>query len=120
LWYCEAGTPIEQQRERFGISGDGFVWRHATMDSLAAMDHIGRMFLEVQSSVWLPQWSFDFWTIPYILGKGYSLEQFKELMTWAHKLLTLEIAEVPGHMKDRMQHQYLTGLVKSFRQPTVA
>jgi radical SAM PhpK family P-methyltransferase len=120
LWYCEAGTPIQQQREKFGISGDGFVWRHATMDSLAAMDHIRRMFLEVQSSVWLPQWSFDFWTIPYIVGKGYSLEQFKELMTWAHKLLTLEIADLPGHMKDRMQHQYLTGLIKSFRQPAVA
>ena len=60
LWYCEPGTPIEHQRERYGITGDGFVWSHATMDSLDAMDHIDRLFLTINESVWLPQWSFDF------------------------------------------------------------
>ena len=77
------------------------------MDSLEAMDHIDRMFLTVDESLWLPQWSFDFWIIPYLLGKGISLAQFKEFMTQSHKLLSLEIASVAEHEKNRMQQEYL-------------
>jgi len=113
LWYCEPGTPIEHQRDKYEITGDGFVWRHATMDSLDAMDHIDRLFLTVKESTWLPQWSFDFWTIPYLLGKGVTLEQFKELMGWAHKLLALEIAYVPEHEKKLMQQEYLRHMVSA-------
>jgi radical SAM PhpK family P-methyltransferase len=76
MWYCEPGTPIYQQKDKYGINGDGFVWTHATMDSIAAMGHIERMFLEVDESLWLPQWSFDFWIIPYLIGKGLSAERF--------------------------------------------
>ncbi len=116
LWYCEAGTPIEKQREKYGIEGDGFVWRHATMDSLEAMDHIDRMFLGIQGSQWLPQWSFDFWFIPYILGKGVSLPSFKEFMRNANKALALEIASVPARQKETLQKQYLQEMVNAARQ----
>ena len=60
MWYCEPGTPIQNERQKYQIDGEGFVWEHATMDSMAAMDHIDRMFLEIKESVLLPQWSFDF------------------------------------------------------------
>jgi radical SAM PhpK family P-methyltransferase len=111
LWYCEPGTPVENQRERYGIKGEGFVWSHDTMDSLEAMDHIDRLFLTVEGSTWLPQWSFDFWTIPYLLGRGVTSEQFKELMRWAHKMLALEIAYVPEREKRAMQREYLRRMV---------
>jgi len=107
MWYCEAGTPIERQREKYEIKGDGFVWSHATMESLEAMDHIDRMFLSVTESLWLPQWSFDFWIIPYLLGKGISLVQFKEFMTAANKLLALNIASVPENRKDALRKEYI-------------
>ena len=113
LWYCEPGTPIENRREQYGITGDGFVWSHDTMDSLDAMDHIDRLFLTINESVWLPQWSFDFWTIPYLLGKGITLDQFRELMTWAHKLLALEIAYVPEQEKKVMQQEYLQHMISA-------
>lgn len=70
LWYCEPGTAVDAKRQQYGITGQGFIWRHDTMESLEAMDHIDRMFLTVKDSVWLPQWSFDFWIIPYLLGRG--------------------------------------------------
>jgi radical SAM PhpK family P-methyltransferase len=116
LWYCEAGTPIERQREKYGIEGDGFVWKHATMDSLEAMDHIDRMFLSIHESEWLPQWSFDFWFIPYLLGKGVSLASFKEFMHGANKALALEIAAVPERQKRALQKQYLQETVQAARQ----
>jgi len=115
LWYCEPGTPVERQREKYGIEGEGFVWSHATMESMEAMDHIDRAFLEIKESTWLPQWSFDFWTIPYLLGKGYSLEQFKKLMAWSHRLLALEIAYVPESEKKSKQQEYLLKMVETLK-----
>jgi p-methyltransferase len=115
MWYCEAGTPIQNQRETFAIEGEGFVWSHNTMDSLEAMDHIDRMFLTVDESIWLPQWSFDFWIIPYLLGKGISFERFKDFMAPAHKLLALNIASVPEHQKQGLQENYVQSMVKAFK-----
>jgi hypothetical protein len=115
MWYCEPGTPIQNERVKYNIEGEGFVWSHATMDSLEAMDHIDRMFLTVDESLWLPQWSFDFWIVPYLLGKGITLSQFREFMAQSHKLLSLEIASVHEHEKNRMQQEYLHNIATMAR-----
>ena len=115
MWYCEPGTPIQQYREKYQIEGEGFVWNHATMDSLTAMDHIDRMFLLIKDSLWLPQWSFDFWTIPYLLGRGVSSSKFKEFMTVADQLLRLEIASVPERQKKSTQAEQIKKAVKLFQ-----
>ena len=115
MWYCEPGTPIQNYREKYGIEGEGFVWRHQTMDRLEAMDHIDRIFLTVNDSIWLPQWSFDFWVIPFLLGKGISLERFREFMFWAQKLLTLEIAYIPANQKRVKQREYLQKAISVFQ-----
>ena len=117
MWYCEPGTPIQLRREQHRISGEGFVWRHATMDSLEAMDHIDRMFLNVSESLWLPQWSFDFWIVPYLLGRGISLDRFKSFMSHAHQLLTLEIASVPPQQKSARQQDLLAAMVRDAQEP---
>lgn len=110
MWYNEAGTPIHDQRDKYGIQGDGFVWSHDTMDSMEAMDHIERMFLTVEDSIWLPQWSFDFWIIPYLLGKGMSLETFRELMADTKKLMALGVASVPEDQKRSLAAETLERL----------
>jgi radical SAM PhpK family P-methyltransferase len=111
MWYCEPGTPIQNQREKFNITGEGFIWEHATMDSLEAMDHIDRMFLTVEESQWLPQWSFDFWIVPYLMGRGITLDRFKAFMTQANRLLRLEIASVPEEVRQRVQRECMDALV---------
>jgi len=116
MWYCEPGTPIQNERAKYEIDGDGFVWSHKTMDSLEAMDHIDKMFLSIEESTWLPQWSFDFWSIPYLLGKGIGFPQFKRLMTAAHQLLRLEIASVPEEQKRVVQQEYLQSMVRMAKE----
>jgi hypothetical protein len=111
MWYCEPGTPIQNERGKYDISGEGFVWSHNTMESLEAMDHIDRMFLTIDESTWLPQWSFDFWTVPYLIGRGVSLEHFKSFMAEAQKMLRLEIASVPERQKDSLQKECLARMV---------
>jgi len=91
LWYCEPGTPIERQREQYGIVGQGFTWNHRTMNSHQAMDHIQAIFRSVRQSAWLPQWSFDFWIIPYLFGKGLTADQFGAFMASANELLALDM-----------------------------
>lgn len=115
LWYCEPGTPIQLERAKYEINGEGFVWSHKTMESLEAMDHIDRMFLTIDESIWLPQWSFDFWTIPYLVGRGISFAHFKSFMTDAQKLLRLEIASVAARQKDTLQKQYLASMVNDVK-----
>jgi p-methyltransferase len=120
MWYCEPGTPIYHERDKFKINGDGFVWTHETMSSLEAMDQIERMFLTINESSWLPQWSFDFWVIPYLIGRGLSPDRFKAFMGLANKLLALEIASVPRGQKDSLQREYLQDLTNMAKTWTSA
>src|ERR1051326_6420448 len=39
MWYNEPGTPIHLEKDKYQIKGEGFVWEHATMTSLEAMEH---------------------------------------------------------------------------------
>lgn len=114
LWYSEPGAPIDRKRAEYGVNGEGFVWDHSTMNSLEAMDHIDRAFLSIKESEWLPQWSFDFWIIPYLLGKGITLDQFKDFMAAANKLLALDIAYVSPAEKEVKRRQYLQEAIEAF------
>jgi Fe-S oxidoreductase len=116
MWYNEPGTPIHLEKDKYQIKGEGFVWEHATMTSLEAMDHIDRMFLTIKESVWLPQWSFDFWFIPYALGKGIPINEFKKFVSHANKLLSMEIAAYDADGKSRMQKRYLSEMVDMARK----
>ncbi len=117
LWYCEAGTPIERQRAAYRITGDGFVWEHATMDSLTAMDHIERMFLTIRESEWLPQWSFDFWIIPYLLGEGMTRETFRRFMQRTNRLLAAQIASMNPRDRAAQEADHLDELVRLMKSP---
>jgi len=116
LWYCEPRTPIDRQRAKFGITGDGFVWSHASMDSLKGMEHIERMFLGIDESVWLPQWSFDFWFIPYALGRGLSTTQFRDFVRRANALLALEVASVDPLRRRALQEAARNDLIDAARR----
>jgi len=108
LWYCDPLTPVYQKRrEEFRIKGEGFKWEHCTMSSMEASDRINEMFLSVSpdESIWLPQYSFDFWIIPYLLGKDISLVAFKQFMHLANQILALEIASVDEGVKAVRQRQ---------------
>jgi p-methyltransferase len=118
IWYCEPGTPIDQRRSEYAVDGEGFVWRHATMDSLEAMDHIDRLFLTITESKWLPQWSFDFWIIPYLTGRGVTVDQFGQFMSAANRLLALEIASVPESEISAARQQHFETMLESLRRWT--
>ncbi|OBY78855.1 radical SAM P-methyltransferase [Paenibacillus sp. KS1] len=112
LWYCEKGTKIDAQREKYDISGEGFVWRHATLNSGQAMDYLERLQQEIEDSQWLPQWSFDFWIIPYLLGKGVTLEQFKAFMIGANSLMSLNFVDLNKEVRIEIERKQMSTLIK--------
>lgn len=115
LWYNEEGTPIHQQKEKYGIAGDGFVWSHDQMSSMEAMDEIERMFLTIDNVSWLPQFSFDFWIIPYLRGKNIDMDAFREFSKGAQKLMSLGIATVSQHEKARHEKEALSTMIRAAR-----
>jgi hypothetical protein len=77
LWYADPTTPVWQQKETYGIRGSSFNWSHATMDADAAADWVEHLFCVVRNSLWLPQWSFETWSLFYLQRHGMTLAQIK-------------------------------------------
>jgi radical SAM PhpK family P-methyltransferase len=110
MWYCEPGTPIDRRREEFDLQGTAFNWRHRTMDATEAMGFIHDAFLAVDEAAWLPQWSFDFWILPYLSGRGIPMDAFKDYMTLAHRLLAFELGRPDRERRQREQPAMLEAL----------
>jgi hypothetical protein len=37
------------------------------------------LFREATGSVWMPGYNYDFWAVPYLMGKGASMEQIVDM-----------------------------------------
>lgn len=72
LLYLDPITSVYRNREALGLSGQGFSWKHATMDSSFASAIIDWMFVSIRNSVWLPQHGFEQWAIFYLQRHGFS------------------------------------------------
>jgi radical SAM superfamily enzyme YgiQ (UPF0313 family) len=77
LWYCDKNTPVWKDREAYGLTGDAFSWSHNTMDIGKAVQLMEKAFLTQYDSTWLPEDSFEFWSVFYLQRRGYSLKQIK-------------------------------------------
>lgn len=79
-WYLEPITPIWNQKEKYGITGQSFEWSHNTMDALTARDIVDENYFAIRNSVWLPQYNFDFDNLLHLFHRGKTLEQLKNFM----------------------------------------
>lgn len=80
LWYCDPLTPIWKEKEKYDIKNSQFEWSHATMDSHMASDLIDDIFLTLKSSIWVPQYNFEFVGVFNLLNRGMRLEEVKFLL----------------------------------------
>jgi p-methyltransferase len=105
FWYNHR-SPVARYADRFGLKGQGYRWSHDTMDvhgACAAVDHI---FAEVKGSIWMPMYMFDFWALPYLLGKGMNLQQICFFLKNSQRLLPFNDqprsvrAEAPNQLEE--------------------
>lgn len=91
LWYCDPATPIWRQREQFGVKGHGFGWSHDTMDCRTACDLIEKYFTTIDSSVWLPQYGFEHWSLYYLQRKGMPMADLKRFLRAFNNMIRYDL-----------------------------
>jgi len=60
LWWYDRTAPVHRQKDRFQLTGEGYAWRHATMESKEAHDLADRLFLEVEGAVHITEYALPF------------------------------------------------------------
>lgn len=75
LYYHYTSVPVHREADKYGLVGSGYRWRHNTMDWEQASDLVEHMYKTIDSSVVVPGYMFDFWSIPYLLGKGMTMDE---------------------------------------------
>jgi radical SAM PhpK family P-methyltransferase len=96
LYYHRTNLPIEQKAEEYGLRGGGYNWQHNSMGWKEACDLIEEMYQTVEGSTILPEATFDFWSIPYLMGMGIRMEHIVEFVRTSQKLLVNGISAGRG------------------------
>jgi p-methyltransferase len=66
------------------------------MDWEQGCEEVLKLFGSVTNSTWLPMYDFDFWILPYLEGKGLTLDQIKTFVKACGDLLSMEIGVARG------------------------
>lgn len=86
-WWANPRSPVYRQKDDFAIKGEGYNWSHHTMTSAEAAAHTDAMFAAVTESLWLPLYDFDFWSLPYLHGKGLDTVSLRTLLRISEKIM---------------------------------
>lgn len=92
-WWYNHRSPIHRRNETFELHGQGYRWQHGTMNVQEACDQTDRVFREVTGSVWMPLYNFDFWAIPYLMGKGLSAQELVRFHILAREVMNFNFVE---------------------------
>ncbi len=95
LYFHAHHVPVHKKADQYGLRGSGYGWRHNTMDWQKACDNVERLYRTVEESQVCPVYMFDFWTIPYFLSKGISLEQIIRFLKLCRPLLLRNFDSLP-------------------------
>lgn len=76
LYYHSKLAPINERKNEFNISGNGYSWSHFTMDWKEAVYWKNYMIQNVNTSILLPLHSSGIWSLPYLFENGISLDFF--------------------------------------------
>ncbi|SDC97004.1 PhpK family radical SAM P-methyltransferase [Actinokineospora iranica] len=87
LYYHDVLAPIEKQREKYGIEGSGYSWRHSSMSWQEAVEHKDDFVRGVTGSALMPLYGLSIWCIPYLLSKGLTMSQITEFTRAATQLV---------------------------------
>ncbi|GAA2489831.1 PhpK family radical SAM P-methyltransferase [Streptomyces longisporus] len=86
-WWANPRSPVYRNKEALGIEGEGYSWSHATMTSSEAADLTDSMFDRVTGSTWLPLYDFDFWSLPYLSGKGVGVDELTPILQLSEQIM---------------------------------
>lgn len=112
LYYHYTNVPIHNQSESLGVTSAGYSWKHNTMDWRMAGEHIKDMYRTLKGPTVLPSYMFDFWSIPYLIGKGMSVDQITAFTSHAQQILLRGVEEPCPNISE--QEAALISMLGSF------
>jgi p-methyltransferase len=95
LYYHDLRSPIQKRASEFQLTGAGYNWRHSGMDWREATDWVQFLYRNINHSGALALYGFSLWAVPYLLSKGISLNQVKELSYAIKPLLLKSLSDNP-------------------------
>ena len=104
LFYLDPATPVWRDREKFGITGGGFEWKHPTMDADRASDLIEHMFCTIRNSSWSPQHGFEDWSTYYLQRHGFTRAEVHAFVDGFNRLVRRKF---PGYAETISEAQTL-------------
>jgi p-methyltransferase len=87
LYYHRRSLPSHDDAAKYGIVGEDLSWTHNTMDWRTGVEMVEKVYREVRHSAILPVYTFDFWALPYLTGKGFTIEQIRKFTDITSELL---------------------------------
>jgi p-methyltransferase len=80
IYFHDVTSPIHARAKELGIRGAGLSWSHPTMDWREAVEWARAMYERVRSSELMPGYSLSCWGAFYLMSRGVTLAQLRELM----------------------------------------
>jgi radical SAM PhpK family P-methyltransferase len=111
-FFFDPKVPIGSQAPEYGLTGSAYAWRHRTMDWVQASELVEEGYRTISASIVLPLYSFDLWSMAYLFGQGFGIDQLRQFLQAATPLMLAGIGD-PRGPADELERS----LVNVFRTP---
>jgi len=105
-WYFSPFTPIEKQRDKYGLTGGRYEWKHNTMDTETAMNLCDEMVVNIKNSINLVLVEEDIMSLNH---QGISIEEIKTFSKYFNegikeKILNSEQKEISRDIIEKLEY----------------
>ncbi|MCP5045981.1 MAG: radical SAM protein [bacterium] len=87
IFFMNNHIPISKKRAEYGIEKAQYSWKHKGMDWERASELVEIGYRSIKNSIFLPNYSFDLWSVAYLMGEGLTLEQIKRFLATSSEIL---------------------------------
>lgn len=104
-FFFDPKVPIAARAGEFGLTGRAYAWKHDGMDWRRAAELVAEGYRTIGGSTVVPLYSFDLWSIAYLMGQGVPLEQIKSFLAIAAEMLVQGVDnDTPSypHLEERL------------------
>lgn len=87
IYFHNVLAPVEERRSEFAILGGQYSWNHSTMNWQTAANWAEHLIRNVQGALPLPLYGYSIWSLPYLLGKGFTVQQYRGFAEIARRMM---------------------------------
>jgi p-methyltransferase len=97
LFYYLHHAPVHQAASKFGLTGGGLLWSHATMDWQEASDRLDQIFRKLGGSRCLHQ-DYNLWEVAFLENRGFDRGRIAQYRAMINRmtLATLDSSPAPS------------------------